>query len=72
MEKEELTQVCKDCGNEFVITVSEQKFYESKELALPKRCEACRKARKLQNQEVVKEEKPKMSLDDMMKAAGIN
>lgn len=72
MEKQELVQVCKDCGNEFTITVSEQNFYESKELALPKRCENCRKARKAANTSTPVEEKPKQSLEDMMRAAGIN
>lgn len=71
MEKQELVQVCKDCGNEFTITVSEQNFYESKQLALPKRCESCRKARKNANT-VVEKEQPKQSLEDMMRAAGIN
>lgn len=72
MEKQELVQVCKDCGNEFTITVSEQNFYESRELALPKRCEACRKARKMATNSEKVEEKPKKSLDEMMKEAGIN
>lgn len=72
MEKQDLVQVCKDCGKEFTITVSEQNFYESKELALPKRCEECRKARKVTTQPVVeKKEEPKASLEDMMRAAGI-
>jgi CxxC-x17-CxxC domain-containing protein len=38
---------CGDCGQAFVFTLSEQKFYESKGLAVPpKRCKACRAARK--------------------------
>lgn len=69
MEKQELVQVCKDCGKEYTITISEQNFYEGKGLALPKRCETCRKARKAAAPQ--KEEK-KLSLDEMMKAAGIN
>lgn len=72
MEKQELVQVCKDCGNEFTITVSEQNFYESRELALPKRCETCRKVRKMVTNSEKVEEKPKKSLDEMMKEAGIN
>lgn len=72
MEKQDLVQTCKDCGKEFVITVSEQEFYASKELALPKRCADCRKVRKAQfQQETEKQEKPKQSLEDMMRAAGI-
>lgn len=72
MEKQDLVQTCKDCGKEFVVTVSEQEFYASKELVLPKRCADCRKARKAQfQQETEKQEKPKQSLEDMMRAAGI-
>ena len=65
---------CKDCGKEFTITASEQEFYESKELALPKRCADCRKARKMQTQDGAKiqnQEKPKQSLEEMMRSAGI-
>lgn len=41
---------CSDCGGAFVFTDSERAFYESKGLAAPpKRCPACRKARKLAN-----------------------
>lgn len=74
MEKQDLVQTCKDCGKEFTVTVSEQEFYASKELALPKRCADCRKARKMQTQDgtrIQKQEKPKQSLEDMMRAAGI-
>ena len=64
--------ICKDCNKEFTITVSEQKFYESKELALPKRCADCRAARKAANDTQAKVvEQPKSSLDDLMRSAGI-
>lgn len=72
MEKQDLVVVCKDCNKEFTITVSEQKFYESKELALPKRCADCRAARKAVNDTQAKVvEQPKSSLDDLMRSAGI-
>lgn len=37
---------CKDCGEEFTITVGEKEFYESKGLFLPVRCSFCRRYRK--------------------------
>ena len=37
---------CRDCGNEFTVTASEQKWFELKQLALPKRCKHCRSKRK--------------------------
>jgi CxxC-x17-CxxC domain-containing protein len=38
---------CSDCGDVFVFTAAEQAFYEEKGLASPpKRCKACRQARK--------------------------
>ena len=35
-------QICIDCGNEFIITPAEQKFYIKKGYELPKRCNECR------------------------------
>jgi hypothetical protein len=32
------TLVCKECGNEFVLTAGRQKFYESEERRLGKEC----------------------------------
>ena len=38
---------CVECGQEFEFTVGEQEFYAEKGFTnLPKRCPACRKARK--------------------------
>ena len=34
---------CKQCGEEFTLTDSEIKFYNDKDLNLPKRCSECRK-----------------------------
>ena len=39
--------VCRDCGQEFVFTVGEQEFYESRGLQNePGRCSECRAARR--------------------------
>jgi len=43
---EEKTFTCIDCGESFGFTAGEQEFYKSKNLANPKRCKACRKAKK--------------------------
>ena len=37
---------CKQCGKEFVLSDSEVKFFNDKNLELPKRCSACRKENK--------------------------
>ena len=40
---------CKDCGNDFVFTESEQAFYKEKGFDNePQRCPDCRRARKQQ------------------------
>lgn len=77
-EKQKIKRNCVDCGKEYLVTISEQNFYESKGLALPKRCAECRKARKAtaqsQEQNEVKHEEPrekKKTLDDLLKGAGI-
>ena len=41
-----MKQICKQCGKEFELSQSEIDFYNSKNLHLPKRCEACRQANK--------------------------
>ncbi|MBE6931750.1 MAG: zinc-binding protein [Ruminococcaceae bacterium] len=41
------TLVCKDCGQEFVFSASEQEFYAEKGFENePQRCRSCRMARK--------------------------
>ena len=40
-----LKQKCVSCGNQFALTDKEIDFYKSKNLQLPKRCEACREKR---------------------------
>lgn len=41
-----IEKTCRDCGKVFKILRSERIFFESHNMALPKRCPACRKARK--------------------------
>lgn len=41
-----IEKTCRDCGKVFEITRAERIFFESHNMALPKRCPACRKARK--------------------------
>ena len=47
---------CKQCGKDFTVTDSEEKFYKEKNLELPKRCSDCRKKNKSntikENQEI--------------------
>jgi len=37
---------CVECNDEFVFSVSDQEYYQSKGFEDPKRCSACRQARK--------------------------
>lgn len=47
MEKKDKKITCKDCGAEFLFTVSEQDFYEEKGFTNePVRCKECRDKRK--------------------------
>lgn len=47
MEKKDIEIVCKDCGETFTFTVSEQEFYEEKGFDnQPVRCKVCRDKRK--------------------------
>lgn len=41
-----IEKMCRDCGKVFEITRAERIFFESHNMALPKRCPACRKAKK--------------------------
>jgi hypothetical protein len=38
--------VCRDCLTVFTFTSGQQQFFRNRELAEPKRCEACRSARR--------------------------
>ena len=47
---EDKTLTCRDCGNEFVFSASEQAFFAAKGFQNePSRCPACRAARRAQN-----------------------
>jgi CxxC-x17-CxxC domain-containing protein len=49
MSFEEKTLQCSDCGAEFTFSAEEQEFFQSKGYTNePKRCPACREARKAQ------------------------
>ncbi len=53
---EDITLTCRDCGEEFVFTAGEQKFYAEKGfMNKPKCCKACRDKKKIP-------EKPKESI----------
>ena len=41
-----IEKTCRDCGKTFEISRSERIFFESHNMAWPKRCQACRKERK--------------------------
>lgn len=45
-ENTSIEKTCRDCGKAFKISRAERIFFESHNMALPKRCPACRKARK--------------------------
>jgi len=38
--------ICADCGQEFIFTEGEQRYFWSKGLAEPKRCKPCRVIRR--------------------------
>lgn len=38
---------CQDCGNKFVFSAGEQRFYEKKGLHQPERCRTCRETNKI-------------------------
>ena len=47
MAFQDQTLTCRDCGNQFVWTASEQEFYQSKGFQnAPVRCPSCRQAKK--------------------------
>ena len=45
---QDIELTCEDCGCTFVFSSEEQQFYAEKGFASPKRCGACRSARKKQ------------------------
>ena len=44
---------CSDCKEPFTISPGEQKFFNDKGFALPKRCKPCRTIRRQNNKEVM-------------------
>lgn len=40
--------ICKDCGQAFIFTERDQKFYKEKDYTPPKRCRSCRAIKKAQ------------------------
>ena len=46
MNRKDEQITCQDCGKVFTFTASEQEFYASHDFNYPKRCKACREARK--------------------------
>jgi hypothetical protein len=43
---EDKTIKCKECGDDFVLTVDDQKWYQEKGFKEPKRCKSCRHLRR--------------------------
>lgn len=46
------TLVCEECGSEFTFTAGEQEFFAQKGFTPPKRCPACRQAKKSERRQV--------------------
>ena len=56
-EFKDKTIKCMDCGEEFLFTANEQKFYQEKGFTNePKRCKVCRDKRKAEKNNFVKKE----------------
>jgi len=45
--------ICRQCGNEFILTKAEQEFYELKGFNLPSRCKECRSSKQARVQSPV-------------------
>ena len=43
---QDITIKCQDCGETFIFSAAEQKWYEEKGFTPPKRCRYCRNRRK--------------------------
>lgn len=53
--RETITKICSDCGEEFKITPSEQRFFEEHDFKLPVRCGECRKKRSQYEEHICKD-----------------
>jgi len=52
-EQENYTDIeipCKDCGQPFIWTAGEQRFFTKKQLSQPVRCKSCREVKRSQRQ----------------------
>ena len=56
MTEQKLYRKCADCGGDFYITEKDQKFFEARQLALPKRCWSCRQKNKAQAEKALAEQ----------------
>jgi len=54
---EDMTIICKDCGQEFVWTAGEREFYESKGIEKPIYCMICRGKYKARQEQMEKYQK---------------
>jgi hypothetical protein len=50
-DEKDLHLICADCAADFVFTAGEGRFYSDHELTLPKRCKACRVARRQEREQ---------------------
>jgi hypothetical protein len=46
----DVEQVCRDCGDTFIITAREFDWFAMRDLKTPRRCHHCRRARRLVQQ----------------------
>jgi len=46
----DLQLICTDCGQEFTFTAADQAFFRERGYSAPKRCKACRQAKKNDHQ----------------------
>ena len=51
LHDDDLWLACKDCGADFAMSGSERKFFEERGLYQPKRCPACRSARRQEREQ---------------------
>jgi hypothetical protein len=45
---------CVDCGDSFILSYEEQRYYRERHLELPKRCKRCRSRRRYEQQPVTR------------------
>ncbi len=53
--------ICAECGKEFILTQKEQEYFLGKGYVLPKRCLDCRNIRRLEREQLQKEEERKLA-----------